>query len=106
MFASLKQNTKVMTITSKISKRDVMTRAWRIFRGKYKYSDSFGECLRRAWEVEKENAAYRAEQAAIEAEINRPRVKVEFTEEQKASMYQAKVEAMARYYDNWAYSGD
>lgn len=55
----------------KISKRDVMTRAWKIYRGKYKYSDSFAECLRRAWQVEKENAAYRVKEAEIKAEEDR-----------------------------------
>jgi hypothetical protein len=54
-----------MKATSKISKREVMSRAWRIYRSKWNGS-SFGECLSRAWTVEKENLVYREEQA-IEA---------------------------------------
>lgn len=83
-----------------------MSRAWRIFRGKYKYSDSFAECLRRAWQVEKENAAYRAKEAEIEAWVNRPRVKVEFTEGQKAAYYQAKAAYLMNYYERSGYHGD
>jgi hypothetical protein len=53
-----------MKTTEKISKAAVMTRAWNIFRGKYHYSDKFSECLRRAWQVERDNVASRAKQAA------------------------------------------
>lgn len=94
-----------MTTTSKISKRDVMTRAWRIYRSG-NYSKSFGECLSRAWKVEKENAVYRAEQAKIEAWNNCPRIEVVITEEMKEQCYQAKVTAMASLYASGVYSGD
>ncbi|MDH6343337.1 hypothetical protein M2480_001326 [Parabacteroides sp. PFB2-12] len=42
-----------MTTISKISKRAVMIRAWKIYR-RGNYSKNFGECLSRAWWVEKE----------------------------------------------------
>ncbi len=47
-----------------------MNRAWRIYRSKWNNA-SFGECLSKAWAVEKENAAYRAKQAEAEAEKER-----------------------------------
>jgi len=51
-----------MKAANRISKRNVMNRAWTIFRGGH-YSTSFGDCLKRAWQVEKENAAIRAQEA-------------------------------------------
>ena len=82
-----------------------MTRAWRIYR-RGNYSNSFGICLSRAWQVEKENMQYRAEQAEIEAWVNHPRVEVVFTKEEEEAMYNAKVATMASLYANRAYSGD
>ncbi|WP_080903356.1 hypothetical protein [Parabacteroides sp. Marseille-P3160] len=42
--------------------RSVMKRAWSIYRGSSIYSYSFSESLRRAWKIEKENAAERLEE--------------------------------------------
>ncbi|MDH6356266.1 hypothetical protein [Parabacteroides sp. PF5-9] len=98
-----------MTTTSKISKRDVMNRAWRIYKGKYKYSDSFAECLRRAWEVEKEYVVYRAEQAAIEAEKERL-AKWHASDEYKALCAQPRKVDLYDYYhgerSRYRYFGD
>jgi hypothetical protein len=55
---------KIQRVMKTINKSAVMTRGWNIYRGKYHYSNSFAACLRRAWEVEKENIAYRAKQVA------------------------------------------
>lgn len=82
-----------------------MSRAWRIYRSKWNNS-SFGDCLSRAWKVEKENAVYRAEQAENEAWLNRPRVEVVISEEMKTACYNAKVSAMASLYASGVYSGD
>ncbi|MDH6356966.1 hypothetical protein [Parabacteroides sp. PF5-9] len=98
-----------MTTTSKISKRDVMNRAWKIYKGKYKYSDSFAECLRRAWEVEKEYVIYRAEQAAIEAEKERL-AKWQASEEYKVAMENLPKANLYDYYhgegSRYRYFGD
>ena len=85
-----------------------MTRAWNIYRGKYHYSDSFAECLRRAWEVEKANVIYNARKAAEEAE----RKRLEQVRKESASKpvvdvcTPEKIAFMERLYGNWAYSGD
>lgn len=44
--------------TLKISKSNVMKRAWSIYRGESFYSRSFSLSLERAWEVEKATLAY------------------------------------------------
>ena len=48
----------------KVDRSKVMSRAWKIFKSG-RYSNSFGVCLRRAWEVEKSNIAYAAKQEEI-----------------------------------------
>lgn len=50
-------------MTTTINKSQVMKRAWNIYRGNNPYSYSFSASLRRAWEVEKANIRYEAEQA-------------------------------------------
>jgi hypothetical protein len=94
------RNTKKVenTRASKISKSEVMSRAWRIYRSKWNKA-SLSECLCRAWRVEKENVVYRAERTEIESWINRPRVKVEFTAEQESAFYLAKVNHLTSYYE-------
>lgn len=49
-----------------ISKRDVMKRAWNLNKGYYSKMP-FWFCLRRAWEIEKQNIAYRIEEAERKA---------------------------------------
>ena len=39
-----------------IDKKAVMKRAWKIFKGNYKYLDNFSESLKRAWWVENADA--------------------------------------------------
>jgi hypothetical protein len=55
-------------MTTTINKSRLMQRAWNIYRGNNPYSGNFSISLRRAWEVEKENARYAEEQAQAEAE--------------------------------------
>jgi hypothetical protein len=52
---------------TRINKSEVMKRAWKIFRGRNPYSYSFSAALRRAWEVEKANAACRVREAQKES---------------------------------------
>lgn len=52
----------------KISKSEVMTKAWAIYKNCRKMFPTFSEALRRAWEVTKENVANRIKKAEIEAQ--------------------------------------
>ena len=48
-----------------INKSSVMTRAWKIFRGNSEFSYSFSASLKRAWQVEKENASPKVEEVEV-----------------------------------------
>lgn len=89
--------------TEKINKSAVMKRAWNIYRGKYHYSNSFGECLRRAWQVEKDNIVYRAKQAEEKAWqdyiASCPKIKSTYVIPSDSTF-------MESLYSNRAYSGD
>ncbi|MDH6342922.1 hypothetical protein M2480_002052 [Parabacteroides sp. PFB2-12] len=97
-----------MTTTSKISKRAVMIRAWNIYR-RGSYSKNFGECLSRAWWVEKETIIYNAKQAAIEAEKERL-AKWHASDEYKALCAQPRKVDLYDYYhgegSRYRYFGD
>ena len=92
-----KQYKKIdMTITLKISKGNVMKRAHGIFKFGKEYPryacKSWAECLKRAWELEKEEAKSR------EIEAKR----------RETGYYDIPVELVASYYGrrNGAYCGD
>jgi hypothetical protein len=95
-----------MKATLKISRRDVMNRAWRIYRSG-RYSADFGDCLRRAWWVEKENAVYRVKKAEEERWASIWREGYERNENTPAAIdMELKAAVMETYYRSGAYSGD
>ena len=87
-----------------IDKSKVMKRAWSIFRLNMSMYRTFAECLKRAWEIEKKNIIYRAEQEAIAAaEIQRLCRQAELHEKMKwqpVDPYAGIREYLMNYYGN------
>lgn len=84
----------------KVDRSKVMSRVWKIFKSG-RYSNSFGVCLRRAWEVEKSNIAYAAKQEEIKVNTRIPNRTVE-----TFAMFSARSSWNMNYYANNRYNGD
>lgn len=89
-------------------KSEVMRKAWKMFRGTVRTYlqfdfNKFSDCLKRAWQIVKQNIAYKLQQEAEKAEIERLQAWWA-TDEYKATP-KAQVD-LSHYYNGNTYNGD
>jgi len=91
-----------MKAIEKVSKSNVMRRAWAIFNQKLSNFKSFSECLERAWKVEKDNLKYKIEKA-IQAAQEAMYSQIDWS---VPTPFAPSAETMQAYYNSNDYKGD
>lgn len=108
-----RNNLKHYKMKTKVSKSDVFKRAWKIFKGTKKefyctktYTDydftNFGDCLKRAWYVEKANIQSNIE----ELERLAKQVQIRARRTNNVNSFIPSPETMNNYYSQSGYHGD
>lgn len=91
------------TTTLKISRSNVMKRAWSIYRGESFYSGSFSLSLERAWEVEKAIIASNIQKLKY-AELFSPDTSYQNEPMSTEKIAQEKARALTEYYNRGSYA--